>query len=107
MTLGIAQAMNTNVTYGWLIAEITSGGPADKASLLAGTTQVQVEGTSVTIGGDIIIALNGIRIRNSDDLSSYLEESTLPDQTISVTAVRNNATITFALTLGTRPPPSA
>jgi S1-C subfamily serine protease len=107
MTMGIAQALNTNVTYGWLIAQITGGGPADKAGLRAGTTQVQVEGTSVTIGGDIIIALNGIRIRNSDDLSSYLEESTLPGQTISVTAVRNNETLTFALTLGTRPSLSA
>jgi S1-C subfamily serine protease len=106
MTLGIAQAMNTNVTYGWLIAQITSGGPADKAGLRAGTTQVQVEGTSVTIGGDIIIAFNGTRIRNSDDLSSYLEESTLPGQTISVAAVRNNETLTLTLTLGTRPPPS-
>jgi S1-C subfamily serine protease len=106
MTLGIAQAMNTNVTYGWLIAQITSGGPADKAGLRAGTTQIQVEGTSVTIGGDIIIAFNGTRIRNSDDLSSYLEESTLPGQTISVAAVRNNETLTLTLTLGTRPPPS-
>ena len=106
MTLGIAQAMNTNVTYGWLIAQITSGGPADKAGLRAGTTHVQVEGTSVTIGGDIIIAFNGTRIRNSDDLSSYLEESTLPGQTISVAAVRNNETLTLTLTLGTRPPPS-
>jgi S1-C subfamily serine protease len=105
MTLGIAQAMNTNVTYGWLIAQITGGGPADKAGLRAGTTQVQVEGTSVTIGGDVIIAFDGIRIRNSDDLSSYLEEFTLPDQTISVAAVRNNETLTLTLTLGTRPPP--
>ncbi|MGA2768577.1 MAG: trypsin-like peptidase domain-containing protein [Candidatus Bathyarchaeia archaeon] len=106
MTLGIAQAMNTSVTYGWLIAQVTSQGPADKAGLRAGTTQVQVDGTSVTIGGDIILALNGTRIRNSDDLSTYVEEYTLPGQTISVAVVRNNATLTLPLTLGTRPPPT-
>jgi S1-C subfamily serine protease len=103
MTLGIAQAMNTSVTYGWLIAQVTSQGPADKAGLRAGTTQVQVAGTSVTIGGDIIIALNGARIRNTDDLSTYLEEYTLPGQTISVEIVRNNANQTLPVTLGTRP----
>jgi S1-C subfamily serine protease len=106
MTFGIAQAMNTSVTYGWLVAQVTSGGPADKAGLRAGTTQVQIDGTSVTIGGDIIIAINGTRIRNTDDLSTYLEEYTLPGQTISLTIVRNNATLTLPLMLGTRPPPS-
>jgi len=105
MTLGIAQAMNTSVTYGWLITQITSGGPADKAGMRAGTTQVQVDGTSVTIGGDIIIALNGTRIRNTDDVSTYLEQYTLPDQTISLTAVRNNETLTLPLKLGTIPSP--
>ena len=103
MTLGIAQAMNTNVTYGGLIAQVTSGGPADEAGLRAGTTQTQIAGTSVTIGGDIIIALNGARIRNTDDLSTYLEEYTLPGQTISVEIVRNNANQTLPVTLGTRP----
>jgi S1-C subfamily serine protease len=103
MTLGIAQAMNTNVTYGWLIDQITSGGPADKAGLRAGTTQVQVAGTLVTIGGDIIIAINSTRIRNTDDLSTYLEEYTLPSQTISVVLVRNNQTLTLSVRLEARP----
>lgn len=106
MTLGIAQAMNTSVTYGWLITQMTSGGPADKAGLRAGTTQIQIAGTSVTIGGDIITAINGARIRNIDDLSSYLEQNTLPGQTISVLLVRNGKTLTLQLVLGTRPPPS-
>jgi len=103
MTFGIAQAMNVNVTYGWLITQVTSGGAADKAGLRGGTTQALVEGTSVTIGGDIIIAINGTRITNMDDLSTYLEEYTQPGQTINVTAVRDNQTMTIAVTLGTRP----
>lgn len=106
MTYGIAQAMKVNVTYGWLVAQVTSGGPADEAGLQAGTTQVQVAGTLVRIGGDVIITINGTRIRNSDDFSTYLEEYTLPSQTISIVVVRNNETLKLSLTLGTRPPPS-
>jgi S1-C subfamily serine protease len=107
MSLGIAHTMNTNVTYGWLITQITSGGPADKAGLRAGTAQVQVSGTSVRVGGDIITAINGARIRNTDDLLAYLEECTLPGQTISVVVVRSNETLTLSLVLGARPLPSA
>ncbi|HXX88440.1 MAG TPA: trypsin-like peptidase domain-containing protein [Candidatus Acidoferrum sp.] len=103
MTYGIAQAMKVNVTYGWLIAQVTSGGAADKAGLRGGMTQAQVEGSTVTIGGDIITAINGTRIKNGDDLSTYLEEYTLPDQTINVTILRNDQTLTLPVTLGTRP----
>ena len=95
MTFEIAQAMNTNVTYGVLITQVTSGGPADKAGLK---------------GDDIIIAINAtyiaMRIRSMDDLSTFLEEYTLPLQTVNVTMVRNNQTMTFPVELGTRPPPT-
>jgi S1-C subfamily serine protease len=106
MNFRIAQAMNTNVTYGCLINSTTSGGPADKAGLKGGTSQVQIAGQEVTIGGDIIIAINGQKIKNTDDLSTYLEEYTSPDQTISITIVRANETQTLSVTLEARPPPA-
>jgi len=93
MTFEIAQTMNTNVTYGVLITQVTSGGPADKAGLK---------------GDDIIIAINAtyiaMRIRSMDDLSTFLEEYTSPNQTVNVTIVRNNQTL--PVELGTRPPPT-
>lgn len=95
MTFEIAQAINTNVTYGVLIAQVTSGGPANKAGLK---------------GDDIIIAINAtsiaMRIRSMDDLSTFLEEYTSPNQTVNVTIVRNNQTMTLPVELGTRPPPT-
>jgi S1-C subfamily serine protease len=107
MTYEIAQAMKTNVTYGWLITQVTGGGPAANAGLRGGATQVQIAGSQVTIGGDIITEINGTRIKNTDDLSTYLEEHASPGLTIDVTVVRNNQTMTVAVTLGTRPSPSA
>jgi len=103
MTYEIAKAMGVNVTYGWLITQVTSGGPAANAGLRGGTKQVLIAGEYVTVGGDIIIAINGTRITNIDALSTYLEENTSPEQTIEVTIVRENQTITVKLTLGTRP----
>jgi S1-C subfamily serine protease len=103
MTYEIAQAMDVNVTYGWLLTQITSGGPAEKANLQGGTKQALVAGELTIIGGDIIIAINGTRITNTDTLSTYLEENTLPNQTISITIVRGNETVTLSVTLGTRP----
>jgi S1-C subfamily serine protease len=104
MTYEITTVMGTNVAYGWLIVQVTSGGPADEAGLLGGTQTVLVGAEYVTIGGDVITAINGTRITNTDSLSTYLEEYTLPSQTVNVTIVRDNETMTVAVELGTRPP---
>jgi S1-C subfamily serine protease len=106
MSYDIAQQIGVNVTYGVLIQSVTTGGPSANAGLKAGTLQATVDGNKITVGGDIIIAINGARIRNGDDLSTYLEENALPGQTISLTIVRNNQNMTISLVLGARPAPS-
>jgi S1-C subfamily serine protease len=103
MTYEIAQEMDLDVTYGWLIVAVTNGGPADNAGLKEGTEQIVAGGQNLVIGGDVIIEINDTRIRNLDDMSSYLEENTLPGQTIEVAVVRGNQVLTTSLTLGNRP----
>ena len=103
MTLEIGNALNVNVTYGWLVAGVTSNGPADKAGIEGGSKQINVAGNQITVGGDIIIAFDNTRIRNTDDLSTYLEENTLPGETINVTLIRNGQTVTLPLKLEARP----
>jgi S1-C subfamily serine protease len=104
MSYEIAKVMDADVTYGWLVAQVTDGGASDNAGLHGGTEQVTVIDERVVVGGDIIVAINGTRITGIDDLSSYLEEYTLPGQTIDLTVVRDNETITLPLELGSRPP---
>ena len=91
MDYTIAQQTDASVTYGWKIASITSGGPSD------GKLQV----------GDIIIAMDNQTIRNNDDLASYLEENTLPGDSLVLTVVRGNSQISVTVVLGTRPAPTA
>jgi S1-C subfamily serine protease len=106
MTYEIAEAMNTDITYGWLITQVTSNGPADNAGLRGGTKQVVVAGEYIIIGGDVIMAIDGTKITNMDDALTYLETYTVPGQTINMTTARNNQTITLQVELGIRPSPS-
>ncbi|WGM90435.1 MAG: trypsin-like peptidase domain-containing protein [Candidatus Bathyarchaeum tardum] len=103
MNYEIAQEMEVDVTYGWLIANVSNGGPSDQAGLHGGTQQVIVADENVVVGGDIIIAINGTRITGIDDMSSYLSEYTLPGDVVELTVIRNNETISIDLELGTRP----
>lgn len=90
MSYGLAQQIGANVTYGWRISSITSGGPSDG---------------KLTVD-DIIIAMNHVKIKNNDDLASYLEENTLPGQSLDLTVVRDSQTRDITVVLGTRPSPT-
>ena len=103
MTYEIAQAIGVNVTYGWLIMQVTENGAADLAELQGGNKQVRLNNEWMIIGGDIIIAVDGTRIVNGDTFMSYLEENTIPNQTITVTILRNNQTQDISLVLKQRP----
>jgi S1-C subfamily serine protease len=95
MNYQIAQAMHTTITYGYLVETVsTSNG------LKGGTTQQNILGSNTELGGDIIIAINGSRITNTDDLLSYLEQHTLPGQTINFTVERNGQQQTAQVTIG-------
>jgi S1-C subfamily serine protease len=90
MSYSVAQQSGASVTYGWKIASVVNGGPSD------GKLNV----------GDIIIALNNQTIRNNDDLASYLEQHTLPGDSLSVTVVRGSSQVPITVVLGARPAPS-
>ena len=106
MNYEIAKVMGVNVTYGWLIIDVVNGGPAQQAGLRGGTEEATIGGSQIIIGGDVIIAFNGIKIRNLDDLATYLEEYTFPGQKIEVKVIRENEKMTLTVELGERPPPT-
>ncbi len=88
-----AQELGVNVTYGWWSAEVIVGGPAYNAGMHP---------------GDIIIGMNVTKIRNMDEMSSYLEEYTLPGETLVLQVIRKGTTLQkleIPVVLGTRPPP--
>ena len=103
MSYQLAQATLSNVTYGVLIEKVASGGPADKAGLLAGHQNITLFDQQYVVGGDIIISVNGNRIVNFDALSTYLERHTLPGQSIQIGIIRSEQYETVNVVLGTRP----
>ncbi|MDR0797906.1 MAG: trypsin-like peptidase domain-containing protein [Nitrososphaerota archaeon] len=69
MTLQIANSMNIDTTYGWLV-------------------ETTPENSNLQ-SGDIIIKAGNTPINNTDNLLTYLERNTLPGQSIECTIIRD------------------
>jgi S1-C subfamily serine protease len=96
----IADAAGLDTTYGVLVQTVTAGSPADAAGLQGGTYTVTVAGTRYYAGGDLIVEVDGQRVRSMDDLTSYIELNAYPGTTVSLTVMRGGGTIEVPVTLG-------
>ena len=81
---------------------VVRDGPADKAGLRGNEQRVEVDGTPLPTGGDIIVALGGLAVRDMDDLIVHLSEKAV-GQSVTLTIVRDGEEQNVEVTLGERP----
>ena len=60
-------------------------------------------GQPLTIGGDVIIAIDGEGVSRFDDILSYLSRRTEVGQDVQLTIIRDGKIETVTVTLGKRP----
>lgn len=99
----LAESLGLPARQGVLITEVVPNSPAARAGLRGGTRTVSIGGRELPIGGDIIIAINGQPVRDSDELVSYLELETSVGDTVVMTVQRGDRQEQITMTLGARP----
>jgi S1-C subfamily serine protease len=99
----LAEPLKLPVDHGVLISRVVPNSPAEAAGLRGGSSSTRVRAVEVPVGGDIIVAVNGQSLRDMDALIGYLVANTAPNDTISLTIVRDNQTFDVKVTLKARP----
>jgi S1-C subfamily serine protease len=79
---------------GVMVQSLVENGPADK---------VGVQGRNGSIQGDIITALDGFPISNTEELLSYIDNNKSPGEIITISILRDNLTNKLTTILGERP----
>lgn len=102
----IAEVMNLDRTRGFLITLIFPGSPAVEGGLRAGNERSIIEGNSINLGGDVIIAVDGRDVYQLDDIISYIDENKRPADDVVFTIIRDGRERDITVMLGVRPPPS-
>ncbi len=67
----LASVLDLPVNYGVLVSSVEPGTPADRAGLRV-APECPALGTTIRVGGDIIIAIDGHRVEDFNDLIAYL-----------------------------------
>ncbi|HEY6961154.1 MAG TPA: trypsin-like peptidase domain-containing protein [Gaiellaceae bacterium] len=104
LTPSIAKHFGYAADRGALIDSVVPGSGAARAGLRAGTRTEAYEGLGVRVGGDAIVAIDGIPVQNAEDVVRIVASRLLPGESARFTVVRGRARRTVSVTLGERPP---
>jgi serine protease Do len=99
----IAEIMDLQNTTGFLVIQVTSGSPAEKAGIRGGAIMTEIDGREVELGGDVIIGIDDKPIRKIDDLLSYLSREKKVGDKVTLSIIRNGQVQEIGLTLAARP----
>jgi S1-C subfamily serine protease len=95
----LAEQMGLPPESGVLVQKVIPGGAADRAGLHGGNQQAYLGNLLITVGGDLIVAIDGKPVTDTSDITA-LTERHQPGDVISVTVYRGKRKLTVRLTLG-------
>ena len=91
------------VERGVLVSEVIADSPAEKASILGGTREVEIRGREVRQGGDIITSIDDREIVQFEDLLAYLVMQTGAGQEETLRIIRDGSEQALKVVLEARP----
>jgi S1-C subfamily serine protease len=103
MTPGIADRLGLDEPRGFLVMDVVAGSPAEKAGILKGNQDTVIDGISIRLGGDVIIAVDNNTVRKIDDLLAYVEMEKSVGDDLKLTILRQGQAMDVIATLAARP----
>jgi 2-alkenal reductase len=104
LTPGLREAMSLDADQtGVLVISVDEEGPAKAAGVLGSEEETQIDGSPVQVGGDVIVGVDQVEVRDFDDLLAYLSEETSVGQQVTLRVLRDSTAVEVVVTLGARP----
>src|SRR5262249_39660093 len=95
----LADQMGLAADSGLLIVQVVPGSAADKAGLHGGTERAYLGNVPITLGGDLIVAIDGEAIQDQQDLSHVMQRHHSGDS-VTITVYRGKKRIDVKVVLG-------
>jgi S1-C subfamily serine protease len=98
----LAERLELDTDYGSLINEVQPGDPADDAGLRGSDGEIRFQAANYGTGGDVILAVEGRRVIEPDDLASHIGAFS-PGDEVTLEILRDGERQEVTVTLGERP----
>ncbi len=95
----LADQMGLAADYGLLIVQVVAGEAADRAGLHGGNERAYLGNVPIMVGGDLIIAIDGEKIEDQQDLAQNMNKHRAGD-VVRITIFRAKKKMDVQVTLG-------
>ncbi len=95
----LARAINLPVARGVLVGIVRPGSPAAHAGLRGGSSTATIDGQTLTVGGDIIVSIDGRAVDHFSDLAETIA-GLKPGTRVTLGIVRGGTRMQVPVTLG-------
>lgn len=99
----LAKVLNLNDAVGFLVITVVDNSPAAKAGIHGSNETVEVDGIKYSIGGDIILSVDGNQVRKIDDILIHLQRAKSVGDEMVLEVLRDGRTTNITITLDERP----
>jgi S1-C subfamily serine protease len=99
----LAKVLDLTDAVGFLVVTVVPDSPASRAGLHGSENIEEVDGIQYTIGGDIILSVDGVEVRKISDILIHLQRAKTVGDELILEILRDGRTSNFAIVLGERP----
>ena len=99
----MANVLNLKDAVGFLVITVVDDSPASNAGLIGSDKTIEVDGVNYPIGGDIILAVDGIEVRKIDDILIHLQRAKTVGNEMILEILRDGRTTDVTIVLQERP----
>jgi len=98
-----ANVLGLKDALGFLIITVVENSPAEDAGLIGSDKTIEVDGKEFPVGGDIIIAVDGMDVRKIDDILVHLQRVKTIGDEMDLEILRDGRTTNVTIILQERP----
>ena len=99
----LAKILELPDAVGFLVVTVIEDSPASKAGMIGSEKTIDVDGVNYPMGGDIILAVDGIEVRKIDDILIHLQRAKSVGDEMILEVLRDGRTTNISIILQERP----